>query len=214
MLRDPLRWWERERLHGGGPRGCGRWQWGPGWLGGPGCGTGDPFVAGRLRRAPRMEHCSVTWACGDGAGAAAATCPGPEQGCGRGTAGLGVLGAFLTQNLRLPHCSRAKCLCKGGQKSSSFPVSHFLQQIFDLEHCSLHMPQIPSQPRKTWSGQGNSQNFTSWARMKLKPCSSSPAQPLSCLRVEQAAAPAWQLHSLPPPTAPLCLSLSHLPEHP
>lgn len=38
------------RAVGGGSGGLAGWR-------GPGCGSGDPFVAGRLRRAPRMEHC-------------------------------------------------------------------------------------------------------------------------------------------------------------
>lgn len=54
MLTDPLRRWQRERLHGGGPRGLwevaeGAWLAGGvwGWQWGPFC----------RRAAPRMEHC-------------------------------------------------------------------------------------------------------------------------------------------------------------
>lgn len=60
-----------EGAHGG----CGRWQRGPGWPGGSGGGSGDPFVAGRLRA---WSTAAVTWERRDRAGAANATCPGPE----------------------------------------------------------------------------------------------------------------------------------------
>lgn len=54
MLRDPLQCWEREWLHGGGQRGCGRWQWGPVWLGGAWVWQWGPFCR---RAAPEgSEH--------------------------------------------------------------------------------------------------------------------------------------------------------------
>lgn len=49
---------EGEACTEGAQRGCGRWQWGPGWLGGPGCGSGDPFVAGL----GAWSTAAVTWA--------------------------------------------------------------------------------------------------------------------------------------------------------
>lgn len=60
------------RAVGGGTGGLAGW-------GGLGVAVGTLLSQGGSRGLRAWNTAAVTWACGDGAGAAAATCPGPER---------------------------------------------------------------------------------------------------------------------------------------